>query len=44
MMQDKIFLGKDKDDTVCMGGVLLVTENNSTLCKNTLDVRIEQAF
>jgi len=44
IMQDKIFLGKDKDDTVCMGGVLLVTDDNSTLCKNTMDVRIEQAF
>ena len=40
-MNEKIFLGKDKDSDVCLGGVILTCNEGRTICKNTLDVRIE---
>ena len=41
LMKEKIFLGKDKDSDICMGGVILVCNNGRTICKNTLDIRVE---
>ena len=40
-MNEKIFLGKDKDSDICMGGIILSCNNATTYCKNTLDIRTE---
>ena len=40
-MKSKVYIEKDKDMKECLGGVVLVSSNLRTCCKNTLDVRIE---
>ena len=41
LLMNKIFVGKDKDINVCMGGILLSALNGKIIIKNTLDIRSE---
>eukprot|EP01017_Pseudomicrothorax_dubius_P031920 TRINITY_DN4125_c0_g1_i1.p1 TRINITY_DN4125_c0_g1~~TRINITY_DN4125_c0_g1_i1.p1 ORF type:complete len:272 (-),score=70.90 TRINITY_DN4125_c0_g1_i1:892-1707(-) len=41
---EEITLHKEEDHKKCFGGVVITSGDGATICKNTLDIRMEQCF